>query len=179
MRGFRHLATIAAVALPLSISGMVLSSTDAGAYGAGAVAQLTISGNCDNPSFSLCAPAAKGGVGLGGIWIWMALYRTSASTTTGSVDGTLALCTHGHGAKGGSFTSTWTEYTTIHEALTAHAIPILTTRVAATLGGYGSGPVYDILLPGVAPIPFAFPAGMGHYDFHPVAGVSIQIQVAP
>lgn len=99
-------ATTILVGGALAIGGVVAGgSTSAFAYGAAdhAVAQVEISGNCDNPSFPLCAPEPDG-VRTGGVWAWCELNSTGGDATSGTMDATVAFCSHvvGGGGPGGA-----------------------------------------------------------------------------
>lgn len=165
-----------------------LSLTPAFAYGSAdnPVAQVTLSANCDNPTFSLCAPHDQGGVGLGGIWAWSELDANTGSTTSGTMDATVAGCDHvvgggspgSAGAGGGRVTTgIWATYASLGDALAAssHAFPFYDPTTY-------SGSVYLMDFgPGTGQHDFVVvvPTQLGHYNQHPAPGVSIQSTVAP
>lgn len=134
------------------------------------LAQLTLSANCDNPSFPLCFPPqpdGSGGVGLGGIWAWVEV------DTGGTGDMTGAEC--GHTQKGGGPGSagagplgpsdiTW-------EQVSGSEIPDGFFR----LGTDPTDQYYIVNELG----PFAFPVTTGHYSVRLAPGVQIQATVAP
>lgn len=177
------------VAAALSFGAIeAVSTTGAFAYGKAdnPVAQITLSGNCDNPSFPLCAPQSDGGVGLGGIWAWSELDANTGSTTSGTMDATVAEC--GHVVKGGGPGSagagggpdpygTWQIYDSLGDAMTANsaASPFYDPSTY-------QGSVYLLdFFPGSGDQDFVVvvPTQQGHYGQHPAPGVSLQTQVAP
>jgi hypothetical protein len=132
------------------------------------LAQLTVSANCDNPSFPLCAPPqpdGSGGVGLGGIWAWVEI---DGSGTSGTGDMTGAGCDHAGAGGGGSGAGplgptqiTWTK--------------VAAADVPQDLFVLGPDTQYYI----VSGLPFAFPVTTGHYSTRLAPGVQIQSTVAP
>jgi len=127
------------------------------------LAQLTFSGNCDNPSVALCAPPPAG-FGLGGIWLWIEIDAGG----TGDVAG--AGCGHnvggprgGAGSIRGDVTWWWSQ--------TAQGEP--TTFGPPDPAGY-----YNVALPGGADV-LSFPVTPGHYSAHPAPGVALETTVAP
>jgi hypothetical protein len=139
------------------------SVTGAAAYGSQdqPLAQIELSGNCNNPSYPLCAPPPAG-VGLGGIWLWIEID----SNGTGDVAG--AGCGHIRGVGGGAGPIlgdiTWTRSTGVPAGAEAFAIDPTNTYYVVP---FGPGEV------------FAFPVTVGHYPFSPVPAVTVQLQVAP
>lgn len=167
-----------ALAAVVLMSGVVAGgATRAFAYGAAdqPVAQVEISGNCDNPNFPFCAPPPDG-VGLGGVWVWAEL------DTGGGFDATVTFCGHQtagqpNGAFGNPDTDPnrwWTWVPSLADA--PRAFPFFDTS------SY-SGPVYVIdFFPSGNPdndFVAAVPAAQGHYPLKPAPGVSIETQVAP
>ena len=151
------------------------------------VAQVEISGNCDNPSFFFCSNV----VGVGGVWAWAELDNVASSEVPGwnEMDATAAFCGHtqgggGPGSAGGGGGpdpfGVWQEYPNLGAALAANpnAEPLL------FLGGGNpyTGAVYVLdFFPGSGADDFMpiVPVAQGHYSAHPVSGVSLNIQVAP
>ena len=152
------------------------------------VAQVEISGNCDNPDFFFCSNV----VGVGGIWAWAELDNVPSSSVSGwnEMDATVADCGHTQGGGGPGSAGAgggpdpigvWREFANLGaaEAATGGAAePLL------FLGGGNpyTGAVYVLdFFPGSGPNDFmpVVPVAQGHYSAHPVAGVSLQIQVAP
>lgn len=152
------------------------------------VAQVEISGNCDNPSFSFCSDV----VGVGGVWAWAELDNVPSSTVSGwnEMDATAAFCHHTQGAGGPGLAGggggpdpfgVWQEFPSLTAALAAThgaAEPLL------FLGGGNpyTGAVYVLdFFPGSGSDDFmpVVPVTQGHYSAHPATGVSLQVQVAP
>jgi hypothetical protein len=153
------------VLLPATVlvAGSVwFNSSVAAAYGAAdkPLAQLEFSGNCNNPSYSLCKV-----VGLGGIWIWIEIDANN----TGDIAG--AGCGHVRGVGGGAGPIkgdiTWS-YATLTEATAAGAFVL----------GIDPGNKYYLVPLGPGET-FAFPTTQGHYSFHPAPAVALETQVAP
>jgi hypothetical protein len=132
------------------------------AYGAAdhPLAQVEFSGNCNNPDFPLCLPPPAG-FGLGGVWFWIEIDEGG----TGDIAG--AGCGHDRAGNGGAGPIrgeiTWT----------------------GTVGPQGAAffvdpnnLYYNVVLPGGGP-PFSFPQTQGHYSWHPVHGVALELQIAP
>lgn len=168
------------------------TATSAFAYGSAAqpVAQVEISGNCDNPNFSFCSQV----VGTGGIWAWAELDNI-ASTNPGTLgwnemDATVADCGHVQGGapphtSGGSGgpdpIGVWNQYSSLdaaEQATGGAAQPLLLLGS----GNPYTGSVYVLdFFPGTGPDDFevVVPVTQGHYSAQPAPGVSLQIQVAP
>lgn len=154
VRALLAAGVLAAVALGATTGG-------AAAYGRAdqPLAQIEFSGNCNNPSYALCAPAPYG-FGLGGIWLWIEVDAGG----TGDVSG--AGCQHDRAGQGG-------------------AGPIKgEIRWWGSVGPEGvaffvdpNNLYYNIVIPDGTP--FAFPQTQGHYSFAPAPGVTIQLQIAP
>jgi hypothetical protein len=129
------------------------------------LAQLTLSANCDNPSFPLCSPTT--GVGLGGIWAWVEVDANGTGDMTG------AGCGHTVGGGGphqagagplGPTDITW-------EMMSAEQLP----PGFFILGNDPNDQYYVVNELG----PFAFPVTSGHYSTRLAPGVQIQATVAP
>jgi len=157
--------------LAVAALGTAASTLGAAAYGKAdqPLAQIELSANCNNPTFALCAPPPTG-VGTGGIWLWIEIDSDNTADFSG------AGCGHtvggiggpgGAGAGGIRGTTTWS-YATFAQAQAAGAfffgIDPNNTYYLVNFGPDGS---------------FAFPTTPGHYSFQPVAGVTIQLQIAP
>lgn len=162
MQSFK-LLRVALLSATLAIPTLAVGASSVFAYGHAdqPLAQIEISGNCNNPSFPLCA-APPDGVGVGGIWVWIEIDANG----TGDVAG--AACGHNVGGPGGGAFPIRGEITWSY----ASASDLPAGAVLLTDPGdsyYWVPEVFDLAIP-VTP---------GHYSFHPVAGVSLQIQVAP
>jgi hypothetical protein len=128
-------------------------------YGPGALYEVEITANDPGPNG-------------GGIWLWIALYPSGGSTTSGTGDYAGADCGHGNGAASDRGDVTWSS-----------AGGTLTIS-GAVLNGFGPlGPV---------PITITVPSTYGHYAYRAdafssifsglppfVIGGSAQVQVAP
>jgi hypothetical protein len=174
MRTKRNFVMLAVVA---SIGALFLVGSGQGqalAYGRAdqPIAQVELSGNCDNPSFPFCAPPPDG-VGTGGIWIWAELDQGGTGDVTGSVcDHTYAgTGPHMAGALPVNGEVTWS-YTNLANGLAAGG---------EFLGKVDPGDSYYLMTVqiGGEPASFLIPTTTGHYSFQPTNGVSIQLQVAP
>lgn len=180
---------VALVAAAASAACFVGTGT-ASAYGHAdqPVAQVEISGNCDNPTFFFCSNV----VGVGGIWAWSELDNVSSSTVPGwnEMDSTVSSCFHTPGGGGPGSAGAgggpdpigvWKEFASLGAAEAAtggNAEPLL------LIGGTNpyTGPVYVLdFFPGSGSNDFmpVVPVAQGHYSAQPVSGVSLQIQVAP
>lgn len=172
----------------LALGGtQALSLTSAFAYGKAdnPVAQVTLSGNCDNPNFPFCAPPPEG-VGTGGIWAWAELDANTGSLTSGTMDATVAECGHvvggggpgSAGAHGGpDRNGTWQMYDSLGDAMAANsaAFPFYDPSTY-------QGSVYLLdFFPGSGDQDFVavVPTQLGHYNQHPANAVSLQATVAP
>jgi hypothetical protein len=151
----------------LVVASLVVSTGAVGAYGAAdhPLAQLTVSANCDNRSFPLCA-APPAGVGLGGIWLWIEIDQGGTAEVAG------AGCNHLRGVNpigAGSIhgEAPWFAF---------HGTPA--DLVAAFPGTFvvGTDPGGNYY---VVPFGFAFPVTTGHYSVRLAPGVQIQSTVAP
>jgi hypothetical protein len=153
------------------------------------VAQVEVSGNCNNASF---CNANFGGTG--GVWIWAELDGD------GSVDATFAGCGHtvggsggagGAGGGGGPASGTWTVASNIFDAVSdPNVFPVgLALNSDGSLNT--SVPYYVITLDVGGPFEIAVPAQVGHYNYSglqfingippgtKIPGVNFQTQVAP
>jgi hypothetical protein len=153
------------------------------------VAQVEVSGNCNNASF---CNANFGGTG--GVWIWAELDGD------GSVDATFAGCGHtvggsggpgGAGGGGGPASGTWTLASNIFDAVSdPNVFPVgLALNSDGSLNT--SVPYYVITLDVGGPFEIAVPAQVGHYNYSglqfingippgtKIPGVNFQTQVAP
>jgi hypothetical protein len=186
----RAVLLVALVVAAAALAAGVLGTGKALAYGHGdqPVAQVEISGNCDNPSFFFCSNV----VGVGGIWAWAELDNVASTTVSGwnEMDATVADCGHnpgggGPGLQGGGGgpdpIGVWQEFSSLAAAEAATggvAEPLL------LLGGTNpyTGAVYVLdFFPGSGADDFmpVVPVAQGHYSANPVSGVSLQVQVAP
>lgn len=152
------------------------------------VAQVEISGNCDNPSFFFCSNV----VGVGGVWAWAELDNVPSDTVPGwnEMDATATFCGHtqgggGPGSAGGGGgpdpIGVWKEFSSLAAAESATGGP---AEPILFLGGGNpyTGAVYVLdFFPGSGSDDFVpvVPVAQGHYSAHPVSGVSLQVQVAP
>ena len=164
MRSFR-LLRVAVLAGSLAVASLGVATGTVAAYGHAdqPLAQIEFSANCNNPDFGLCQQ-----VGLGGIWFWIEIDANA----TGDIAG--AGCGHVRGGPRGGAGSikgdiTWSSF---------HGTP--DDLMAAGIFAFGVDPGSDYYVvplgPGEA---FGFPKTVGHYSFRPVAGVSVQTQIAP
>jgi hypothetical protein len=146
----------------LAVAAVGATTGSAAAYGRAdqPLAQLELSANCNDPGFGLCQQ-----VGLGGIWLWIEIDANG----TGDIAG--AGCNHIPGVGGGAGSIrgeiTWTSGT---------ASDVL--GVNGFLFGIDPNDAYYMVGLGPGEI-FGFPKTVGHYSFHPVPAVTIQLQVAP
>ena len=175
-----------ALAVDVIVAGTVVVGGATGAFAYGAadqpVAQVEISGNCNNPDFPLCAPEPDG-VGTGGVWTWAELDAAGGDGTSGTMDATVTFCGHTVGSGGpgtaGAFGhpdpfGVWWTIDSLGEA-PAGAFPFFDTSQT-----YDQYYVLDFF-PGSGDEDFiaVVPVDVGHYGMHPVPGVSIETQVAP
>jgi hypothetical protein len=159
---------VAAGLLAAATLGVTAGGVAAYGHADGPLAQIEWSGNCDNPTFPLCAPPDQGGFGLGGIWLWIEIDG-GAGATSGDADVAGAVCFHVRGAAGGGAVSLTGEYDWWWSATPAGFADF---GDSLDPNGY-----YNVDLG-----PFgvnSFPVSQGHYSSHPAPGVSIQLQVAP
>lgn len=163
---------VAVAAAALAVIGTTAHVITAQAYGKAdqPLAQLSVSANCDNPSFALCQPSA---VGTGGIWFWIEID----SNPPGTGDMTGAVCNHSVGGSGGPHGAgafpikgsvSWS-YSTLANGLAAGAVFFGTVDpnnsyylVTLTIGEQ-----------------WLIPTTTGHYGVRLANGVQLQINVAP
>jgi hypothetical protein len=188
------LAPAAAVTVGVLVMG---SGAPAFAYGKAdnPVAQVEISGNCDNAS--VCPSLGFGGTG--GVWIWAELDAAYPGADHGTSDYTFAGCGHtvggaggpgGAGGGGGHFSDgSWRKVDSVWTAVGDNFLPI---DVAIDKNGTPLNvPYYEITLPTGGDPSNAFlvavPVPVGHYSaagllypsFTKTPGVNFQTQVAP
>jgi hypothetical protein len=170
----------------LSALAGALGSGRALAYGRGTVAQVEISGNCDNNSW-----CTQNFGGTGGFWLWAAL------NPDGTVDATEAGCGHtvggvrgpgGAGGGGGPVDGSWTIASNIFDAVGEGAFPVAIVMSNPTTPD-PTVPYYVISLEDGSL--WAVPARQGHYNYSGVQfingvpegthipGVNFQTTVAP
>lgn len=161
----KYLRRILALILGASVV-FALPAAKTLAYGAAdhPLAQLEFSGNCDDPSFPMCA-SPPAGVGVGGIWLWIEVDADQTGDYAG------ANCDHTVGGTG-----------------TAGAQPLKGTATWVYSTGIPAGAAvpfrdpnnqYYVVTLSPYPLRFAFPVTQGHYSRHPVPGVSQELTVAP
>src|SRR5215831_115288 len=82
----------------LAIAALGATTGGVAAYGHAdhPLAQIELSGNCNNPDVPLCAPPEAGGIGLGGIWLWIEIDGNGSGDVAG------AGCGHIRGVGGGA-----------------------------------------------------------------------------
>ena len=157
MSSFRLLRVLT-LSAALGLSSAALGAGSVLAYGHAdqPIAQVEISGNCDNPNFAFCSDV----VGLGGIWLWIEVDADGTADVAGSV------CAHNvRGPRGGAFPirgeTTWT--TGFIPPL--DSLPVKDpTNTYYTFGGFDLPPI---------------PVTQGHYSWHPASGVALEITIAP
>ena len=166
MRRIQLILRVLVPAIAILATSIGAGSNTALAYGAAdqPLAQLEFSGNCNNPSFALCAPPPDG-FGLGGIWLWVEVDASS----TGDIAG--AGCGHVLGGPRGGAGSirgdiTW-HYGNEADVVSAHAFKV------------GQDPAHEYYIVALGPEAFAWPVTVGHYSWHPIAGVALEAQTAP
>lgn len=168
MHFFMRALRVAMPAFCLVVAGLWSGSSPAMAYGSAdqPLAQLEFSGNCNNPSFPLCFPQDQGGVGLGGIWLWVEVDANASGDIAG------AGCGHVLGGPRGGAGSIRGDITWVYgneaDAIAAGAFPL------------GADPTHTYYIVTIGPgEAFAWPVTVGHYSSHPVAGVALEVQTAP
>ena len=187
----RKVVLFVAIAFAAAAVAGAAGTGSALAYGPGSVAQIEMSGNCDNATW---CNANFGGTG--GLWIWASLNNDPGHT----VDYTFNGCGHsvgnvgprgfgpggsgGGGPRGVPGEGTWTIVPSVLDAVAEHAFPL---DVAVTPSGALDLSVeyYVLNLGGFL---VAAPVPTGHYSVSglsvktgmtPPPGVSFQTQVAP
>jgi hypothetical protein len=181
--------TVLLIAVTSALLAVLVGAAGTGkalAYGSAdqPIAQVEISGNCDNPSFLLCAPEPAG-VGTGGVWAWAELDTAGNDNTHGGMDFTFSGCGHtvggiggpgGAGGHGGPGQGIWYTVATLKDETDAGAFPFFDPSKY-------TGPVYVLdFFPGAPPeddFIAAVPVPQGHYGWQPANGVTLQTQVAP
>jgi hypothetical protein len=157
MRSLRFLRVVL-LAAALAISSVALASGTVFAYGHAdqPLAQLEISGNCDNPDFAFCRDV----VGIGGIWLWIEIDADGTADVAGSA------CAHNVGGPRGGAFAIRGEFDWISASIPPSPQLLVTdpTNTYYVLQGLDLFPI---------------PVTQGHYSFQPVPGVSLQVQVAP
>lgn len=150
-------AAVATAGMSVATSGQALAYGNADQP----LAQLELSANCNNPSFELCQE-----VGLGGIWLWIEVDADGTADVAG------AGCGHEPGGGGGAGSIRgefdWVSFSGSPDEFNAAFSDGLLTGVDPH-GNYYVLPAFG----------FGFPKTVGHYSLRPVAGVTIQTQVAP
>lgn len=175
MTRFRRLAPVLALSALLAVLAIGGSSVGVSAYGQAdqPLAQITFSGNCDNPSFFACQPSF---FGTGGFWAWVEI------DSNGTADFTAAGCGHvvggvggAGGAGGGGFhgTAPWAPFSGSASALMS-TFPGVFVPLGPGSTFPASGNWYVVPALGIA-----VPTSDGHYSWQPTNGVSLQVQVAP
>ena len=157
MSRFRFLRALALAGL-VAASAAMFGATSVFAYGHAdqPLAQVEISGNCNNPDFDFCA----NDVGLGGIWLWIEIDAGGTADVAG------AGCGHNIGGpRGGAFPIRgefdWTTVTIPPNP----ALPVIDPT-----NTYYVLPGLDL---------FPIPVTQGHYSWHPINGVALEVQIAP
>jgi hypothetical protein len=155
---FLKLLRVVLLAAALAIPTVAFTSGSAFAYGAAdqPLAQLEISGNCDNPNFSFCRDV----VGVGGIWLWIEIDADGTADVAGSV------CQHTVGGPRGGAFAIRGEF----DWISTFIPPSPQLQVTDPTNTYYVLLEFDL---------FPIPVTQGHYSFQPVPGVSLQVQVAP
>lgn len=128
------------------------------------LAQVELSANCNNPSFSLCQE-----VGTGGIWLWIEIDANGTGDVAGAGCGHTVGGVGGPGGAGagsikGEVNWIYTNGAGIPPGTFAFFQDPSDTYYLVTLA---SGDV------------FAFPVTQGHYSFSPAKAVTVQLQIAP
>jgi hypothetical protein len=153
---------VLSIAGTLAATSALVTATGVLAYGHAdaPLAQIELSANCNDPDFGLCQQ-----VGLGGIWLWIEIDEGGEADVAG------AGCGHVPGVGGGAFPIRgeleWESGTAADAA-----------AAGAFLFGVDPDDSYYLVTLGPGEV-FAFPTTQGHYSFHPVPAVTIQLQVAP
>jgi hypothetical protein len=165
MRRIRRALPVVVLAGLLAAIGVAVTGSGAAAYGAAdqPLAQVEVSGNCDNPSFPFCANV----VGTGGIWFWVELDANH----TGDLSGAECGHTFSSGSGAGSIS------TTVQWIYSPAPIGVNVLDAADPSDTHGVTNWYVIFMPSGPP--FSVPVQTGHYSWQPVNGVSLQTTVAP
>jgi hypothetical protein len=155
---FLKLLRVGLLAATLAVPTVALTSGSVFAYGHAdqPLAQIEVSGNCDNPTFSFCRDV----VGVGGIWLWIEIDANGTADVRG------AACGHNVGGpRGGAFPIRG-EF----DWISASIPPSPQLQVTDPTNTYYVLQGFDL---------FPLPVTQGHYSYQPVPGVSLQVQVAP
>ncbi|HET9783031.1 MAG TPA: hypothetical protein VFR33_14785 [Candidatus Dormibacteraeota bacterium] len=168
MNRLRRLLPIVGLAGVLAAAGAAASVSSAFAYGSAdqPLAQVSVSANCDNPSFPLCANV----VGTGGIWYWVEVDAGGTGDMTGAACGHTVGGVGGPGGAGaGSIkgTATW-RYTTLETAPPG----------AIFFGAFDPHDSYYAITLTIGET-WLIPTTTGHYATKLTNGVQVQINVAP
>lgn len=155
---FRNLLRVSLLSAALVIPTIAFSTGSVFAYGHAdqPLAQIEVSGNCDNPNFAFCRDV----VGVGGIWLWIEIDANGTADVRGST------CGHNVGGPGGGATPIRAELNWVSVSIPPS--PML--QVTDPTNTYYRLLNFDL---------FPLPVTQGHYSFQPVSGVSLQVQVAP
>lgn len=169
MNRLRRLLPIVGLAGLLAAAGAASSATSAFAYGSAdqPLAQVSVSANCDNPSFFLCQPSA---VGTGGIWFWVEVDANGTGDMTGAACGHTVGGIGGPGGAGaGSIkgSATWT-YTSLEAA----------PKGAIFFGAFDPNDRYYAITLSIGET-WLIPTTTGHYGVTLANGVQLQLNVAP
>lgn len=158
MHSFRVVRALLISAVVAAASVMVTTSS-VFAYGAAdqPLAQIEISGNCNDPSFPFCSQ-----VHVGGIWVWIEIDAGGTGDYTGS------FCEHVVGGPSGGAIP-------LRGDLSWHYASAATTD-RPVLPGFEdpTDTYYDISF-----FEFAVPVTQGHYATQSAPGVNTMVEVAP
>jgi hypothetical protein len=158
MRLFRTFRVLLLAAM-LATASLAFATGSVLAYGKAdqPLAQIEISGNCNDPSFPFCSQ-----VHVGGIWVWIEIDAGGTGDWTGSV------CEHTVGGPNDGATPLRGEISWHYASAATSDRPVLPGFTDPT------DTYYDINL-----FEFAVPVAQGHYATHDVPGVNTTIEVAP
>ena len=151
----RRMARAGVFGAAMAIASLGMTASGVAAYGAAdqPLAQIEFSANCNNPAYPLCSHV----FGVGGIWVWIEVDAGGSGDIAGS------QCGRGAGTTTAiSGEITWFEQT---GKAGARGLVVDPTNQYYIVN-WGDGPT-------------AFPVTVGHYAYRPIAGVSIQVQIAP
>lgn len=148
-------------AMAIALAGFTAGGVAAYGRADQPLAQLEFSGNCNNPSFPLCAPPPQG-FGLGGIWLWIEIDANHTGDVAGAGCGHVRGGGGGAGSIRGDVTWWWSQ---------------LPQGGPTTFGPPDPAGYYNVQIPGGDVL--AFPVTQGHYSAHPVPGVALETTVAP
>ena len=150
----RRMARAGLLGAAMAIASLGLTASGVAAYGAAdqPLAQIEFSANCNNPDYFLCSHV----FGVGGLWVWIEVDAGGTGDIAGSE------CSRAEGATSIRGEVTWFQQTGKSGARGLVTDPNNQYYIV----NWGDGPT-------------AFPVTVGHYAYRPVAGVSIQVQIAP